>query len=81
MPYSNWFKKQEHLINDHLTDAGTYDLLLHKRDISYTVSQLKNWIRRAGLLTVRYTSTDVPPLSGDNELPKTYNIKHFHKMF
>jgi hypothetical protein len=69
------------MINDHLTDAGTYDLLLHKRDISYTVSQVKNWNRQAGLLTVRYTSTDVPPLSGDNEIPKSYNIKHFHKVF
>ena len=82
LPTTNWFKMQEDKISDHLQgDAGIYDLLLHKRDVSYTVPKLMNWIDSSGLFTVRYTSTDYPPLSGDNENPKAYGIKHYERTF
>ena len=82
LPRSNWFKKQEDGIDDHkMGDAGTYDLLLHKRDVSYSVSELLSWIKSSGLLTVRYTSSDVPPIGGRKEDPDIYGIKHFRKFF
>ena len=64
LPKTNWFKKGETSMDDHkMGDSGIYDLLLHKRDISYTVPQLFQWIEMAGLSTVRYTISDVPPIS------------------
>ena len=82
LPSTNWFKREEYQINDHLMgDAGIYDLFLHKRDISFTVPELLKWIENAGLSTIRYTSRDVPPISGDSENSKAYNIKHFDKIF
>ena len=82
LPRTNWFKKKEDAIDDHkMGDAGTYDLLLHKRDVSYTVPGLLNWITSSGLVTVRYTSSDVPPIGGKKEDPKAYGIKHFEKLF
>ena len=82
LPRSNWFKKQEDAIDDHkIGDAGTYDLLLHKRDVSYSVSELLIWIKSSGLHTVRYTTLDVPPIGGRKEDPELYGIKHFRKYF
>ena len=82
LPHSNWFKKQEGTIDDHkMGDAGTYDLLLHKRDVSYSVHELLEWISSSELYTVRYTSSDVPPIGGRKQDPEAYGIKHFAKYF
>ena len=51
MPETNWFKQSEDFLRDHKTmgDTGIYDLLLHKRDVSYDIPNLYNWITNAGL--------------------------------
>ena len=82
LPPTNWFKRQEDAIDDHkMGDAGTYDLLLHKRDTSFTVHSLFEWIKSSGLFSIRYTSSDVPPIGGRKEDPKVYGIHHFEKLF
>lgn len=52
LPPTNWFRRGESLINDHLLggDAGVFDLLLHSRDRAYTVAQIYDWFAdRCGL--------------------------------
>ncbi len=52
LPPTNWFRRGESLINDHLLggDAGVFDLLLHARDRAYTVPQIYDWFAdRRGL--------------------------------
>ena len=82
LPKTNWFKKGETSMDGHkMGDSGIYDLLLHKRDISYTVPQFFQWIEMAGLSTVRYTISDVPPISSENEILTAYGIKHYDRIF
>ena len=52
LPKSNWFEKTSFDlgIGDHkLGDIGIYDLLLHKRDVSFNFPNLFEWLRNAGL--------------------------------
>ena len=52
LPKSNWFEKTslDLGIGDHkLGDIGIYDLLLHKRDVSFHFPNLFEWLRNAGL--------------------------------
>ena len=51
IPKRNWFKKGEKPISDHtkMGDIEIYDALLHKRDVSFTIPKLYDWISVAGL--------------------------------
>ncbi len=50
LPGSNWFQHGKALFGDYaLGDAGLYDLLLHSQDRAYTVPELYEFTRRAGL--------------------------------
>jgi SAM-dependent methyltransferase len=62
LPRSNWFRRNPFL-GDHLAgdDAGLFDLLLHARDRAYTVGEIVQLCRQAGL---RLTGL-VPPLAYD----------------
>ena len=45
LPPSNWFVRSQDLHHDqHMGDAGIYDLLLHSQDRSYTVGELFDWL-------------------------------------
>jgi len=57
LPATNWFKKSEQHIPDHRTfgNAGIYDVFLHKRDVSFSVAQLKDWLGEAGLHFVDFS--------------------------
>jgi len=68
LPNNNWFKKGEHLINDHKTsDAGIVDLVLHHQDRSYNVKELFEWIEKCELYFVDF--------SPENRYKYKYNIK------
>ena len=56
LPNTNWFKKGESLTTDHLIygDAGFYDLFLHAREFIYSVSELYELMKQAGLNFVEY---------------------------
>lgn len=58
LPQSNWFKRGEALIGDHLEPggAGLYDLLLHSQDRAYTVGQLYEFFDGAGLHIVKFAT-------------------------
>ena len=46
---------------DHKTmgNVGIYDLLLHKRDVSYTTTSLYQWLQKSGYNAVDFTSPDI----------------------
>ena len=49
LPDQNWFASSN-LVTDHNTgNIGIYDLLLHKRDVSYSFQAVFEWIRHGGL--------------------------------
>ena len=87
LPKSNWFQKMQHIIPDHtdMGDNGIYDLLLHTRDVSYSLPEVDDWLRNSNLNFIDYTSnTDRVALSlnifiQDNamhrRLSKTSNIR------
>ena len=55
LPRKHWFLEQ--FTGDHQTmgDVGIYDILLHKRDVSYSVSDLYKWVKRSGYTFVDFT--------------------------
>lgn len=55
LPDTNWFKRNP-FVGDHMdgTDAGLYDLLLHRQDRAYTVPQVGALAAAAGLEAVAF---------------------------
>ena len=49
LPKYNWFHKATNIGDHKYGNIGIYDLLLHKRDVSYSIQTLFEWIERAGL--------------------------------
>lgn len=57
LPASNWFKRGERLVGDHIAmgDAGVYDLLLHSQDRAYSVDEVYDWFEDARGLHIELT--------------------------
>ncbi len=55
LPPTNWLRRNPY-VGDHLLagDAGIYDLLLHTRDRTYTVTEAAALVRKAGLRLVAF---------------------------
>ncbi len=49
LPATNWFPKNEFLVDHKQSDAGLYDLLLHSRDRPFGAEELLATLERAGL--------------------------------
>ena len=50
LPERNWFMRRPIPIADHNSGKiGIYDLLLHKRDVAFTIKTLIEWIESSGL--------------------------------
>lgn len=58
LPATNWFKRSEALITDHLKmgDAGLFDLLLHTQDRPYSVPEIYEFVASAGLTFLDFHS-------------------------
>jgi len=56
LPPTNWFKKGEGLIGDHLKmgDAGIYDMFLHSTDRAYSIGELYGLVESCGLHLVAF---------------------------
>lgn len=56
LPETNWFKRGEHLIRDHVTmgDAGVYDMFLHSTDRAYSIPQVYDFLESAGLKLITF---------------------------
>ena len=54
IPETNWFSKKGRANDNKLEDIGTYDMLLHKRDISFSIPSLYKWISMARLNFVEF---------------------------
>jgi SAM-dependent methyltransferase len=55
LPETNWLRRNPH-VRDHLDqgDAGIYDLLLHRRDRAYSVTELAALLRDGGMRPVNF---------------------------
>ena len=49
LPFSNWLISTNFVHGHKKGNSGIYDLLLHKRDVSYSFETLFDWIKNAGL--------------------------------
>ena len=49
LPLSNWLISTNFVHGHRKGNSGIYDLLLHKRDISYSFETLFDWIKNAGI--------------------------------
>jgi SAM-dependent methyltransferase len=56
LPSTNWFKRSENLISDHVTDAGAYDLFLHSQDRAFSVPELKALLDECDLKFIEFSS-------------------------
>lgn len=58
LPETNWFRRNPH-VGDHaaLGDAGIYDLLLHRRDRSYSVPELMQLLQDGGMRPVNFVDS------------------------
>ena len=54
LPGGHWFNHFQFQMDKMMGDVGIYDLLLHKRDISFTVDGLHRWLRQGGYNFVDY---------------------------
>ena len=54
LPVSHWFNHFQFQMDKMMGDVGIYDLLLHKRDISFTVHGLHRWLQQGGYNFVDY---------------------------
>lgn len=80
-PSYHWF--QFHNINDLKTmgDAGIYDLLLHKRDVAFTMVDLYSWLEKAGYNFVDFAHAEnAIPISLKNIVNDIYLLKKLTRM-
>ena len=54
LPGGHWFNHFQFQMDKMMGDVGIYDLLLHKRDISFTVHGLHRWLQKGGYNFVDY---------------------------
>ena len=62
LPGSNWINLHPstfpyNISSPSVVDTELYDLLLHKRDVSYSIPDLHSWIKQAGLHFVDYCNS------------------------
>ena len=56
LPKDNWFILNP-IVSDHKAgNIGIYDLLLHKRDVAYSISTLFNWMELGGVHFIEFDS-------------------------
>ena len=48
LPEDHWFRQVKFSDVNTMGDIGIYDLLLHKRDVSYTIRDLYKWVQQGG---------------------------------
>ena len=54
LPAHHWFHISSKFLDHKLGNIGIYDLLLHKRDVAFSISSLEKWISTGGLIFVDY---------------------------
>ena len=76
LPDDHWFRHFQFSDVNTMGDIGIYDLLLHKRDVSYTIPDLYEWVQRGGYKFVDHSlpenrlSLSITILINDNVLFK-----------
>ena len=58
LPKKHWFSLLNLNELTRMGDIGLYDLLLHKRDIAFAISDLYNWIERSNYHLINFSQPD-----------------------
>ncbi len=58
LPVTNWYHRGKDLLSDHVMfgDVGMYDMFMHKQDRAYTVPQIYQFVEKAKLNFVDFSS-------------------------
>jgi SAM-dependent methyltransferase len=58
LPSTNWYVRGQELLADHklFGDVGLYDMFLHKQDRAYSIPEMYEFVEKAGLNFVEFTS-------------------------
>lgn len=58
LPNTNWYNRGKDLLSDHINhgDVGMYDMFLHKQDRAYTVPEIYEFVEKASLNFVEFSS-------------------------
>ena len=56
LPEYHWFRQIKFADVEMMGNIGIYDLLLHKRDVSYSVPDLDEWLGNSNLYLIDYSS-------------------------
>jgi SAM-dependent methyltransferase len=56
LPSSNWYVRGQDLLADHIAfgDIGLYDMFLHKQDRAYSIPEMYEFVKNAGLNFVEF---------------------------
>ena len=54
LPWKHWFHHSKTSDSSAMGNIGIYDLLLHKRDVSYSIPELYNWLKNSGYSLVGF---------------------------
>lgn len=57
LPVKHWFHHLIFLDTEVFGNGGIYDLLLHKRDVSYSIRELHTWLQNGGYTFVDFTQS------------------------
>ena len=68
LPDDHWFRHFQFSDVNTMGDIGIYDLLLHKRDVSYTIPDLYEWVQQGGY---KFVDHSLP----ENRLPLSIHIR------
>ena len=68
IPYDHWFRHYQFSDDKTMGDIGIYDLLLHKRDVSYTILDLYEWVQLGGY---KFVDHSLP----ENRLPLSLHVR------
>ena len=54
LPRKHWFHHSKTSDASSMGNIGIYDLLLHKRDVSYSIPELYKWLKNSGYSLVGF---------------------------
>jgi len=83
LPQTNWYSRGKDLLADHVNhgDVGMYDMFLHKQDRAYTIPEIYEFVEKAGLNFVEFSSAHSRViLNIGNYIKNPELLKHLKKM-
>lgn len=83
LPSTNWYVRGQDLLADHIHfgDIGLYDMFLHKQDRAYSIPEMHEFVKDAGLHFVNYSyASDRVALKVENYIKDFSLLQRIKKM-